>query len=46
MQRREDGSYLFSPTDLVNFLSCSHATVLDLKAFSEKLKRDEVSDSD
>jgi predicted RecB family nuclease len=46
MQRREDGSYLLSPTDLVNFLGCSHAIVLDLRAFSESLKRDEVSDSE
>ena len=46
MQKRDDGSYLFSPTDLVNFLGCSHAIVLDIKAFSETLKRDEVSDSD
>jgi uncharacterized protein len=46
MQKRDDGSYLFSPTDLVNFLGCSHSTVLDLRAFSETLKRDEVSDSD
>jgi predicted RecB family nuclease len=46
MQKRDDGSYLFSPTDLVNFLGCSHSTVLDLRAFSETLKRDEVSASD
>ena len=46
MQQRSDGSYLFSPTDLVNFLGCSHSTVLDLRAFSEPLERDEVSDSD
>ena len=46
MQKRENGSFLFSPTDLVNFLGCSHSTVLDLRAFSESLKRDEVSESD
>jgi len=46
MQKRDDGSYLFSPTDLVNFLGCSHSTVLDLRAFSEPLERDEVSESD
>ena len=46
MQQRDDGSYLFSPTDLVNFLGCSHSTVLDIRSFSEKLKEDEVSESD
>jgi uncharacterized protein len=46
MQRRVDGSYLFSPTDLVNFLGCSHATVLDVRSFSEALQPDEGSDGD
>jgi uncharacterized protein len=46
MQKRDDGSYLFSPTDLVNFLGCSHCTVLDLRSFSDLLERDEVSDSE
>lgn len=46
MQKRADGRNLFSPTDLVNFLGCSHSTVLDLKAFSGALKRDDVSESD
>ena len=46
MQQRDDGSYLFSPTDLVNFLGCSHSTVLDIRSFSEKMKEDEVSESD
>src|SRR5437016_3522596 len=46
MQRREDGSYLFSPTDLVNFLGCSHAIVLDLRKFAEPLEHDEVSEND
>jgi predicted RecB family nuclease len=46
MQQRDDGTYLFSPTDLVNFLGCSHCTVLDLRAFSEPLKRDEESESE
>ena len=45
MKPRKDGSYLFSPTDLVNFLGCSHSTVLDIRAFSEALEKDEVSDS-
>lgn len=46
MQQRDDGSYLFSPTDLVNFLGCSHSTVLDIRSFSENIKEDEVSESD
>ena len=46
MQKRDDGSYLFSPTDLVNFLGCAHSTVLDLRAFSEPLEHDEVSESE
>lgn len=46
MQRRDDGSYLYSPTDLVNFLGCSHSTALDLRAFTEPLKHDEVLESD
>jgi len=46
MQKRDDESYLFSPTDLVNFLGCSHSTVLDIRAFAEPLKEDEVSESE
>jgi uncharacterized protein len=46
MQKRDDGTYLFSPTDLVNFFGCSHCTVLDLRAFLEPLKRDEESESE
>src|ERR1700676_4916866 len=46
MQKRDDGSYLFSPTDLVNFLGCSHSTVLDLRAFVEPLEKDLGSESD
>jgi predicted RecB family nuclease len=30
MQRRTDGHLLFSASDLVNFLGCEHATMLDL----------------
>ena len=29
--RRESGSVLYSPTDLVNFLGCSHNTALDIR---------------
>jgi uncharacterized protein len=46
MQRRDDKSLLFSPTDLVNFLGCAHSTVLDLKSFCEPLLKDEASESD
>jgi len=46
MQLRDDRSYLYSPTDLVNFLGCSHSTILDIRAFSESLEHDEVSDSE
>ena len=46
MQPRDNGSYLFSPTDLVNFLGCSHSTVLDLRAFVEPLEKDAGSESD
>ncbi len=46
MQRRHDKSFLFSPTDLVTFLGCAHATVLDLSSFDEPLKKDESSESD
>ena len=30
MQSRSDGHLLFSASDLVNFLGCEHATMLDL----------------
>jgi hypothetical protein len=45
MRKRDDSSYFFSPTDLVNFLGCSHSTVLDIRALSEPLQPDEPSDS-
>src|SRR6476646_3011451 len=46
MQARDDGTYLFSPTDLVNFLGCSHSTVLDIRAFAEQLEEAEPSEND
>jgi len=46
MQERHDGSYLFSATDLVNFLGCSHATVLDLGGITAQLDRDKPSESE
>src|SRR5262249_59475499 len=46
MQQKPDGSYLFSPTDLVNFLGCYHAIVLDLRSFSKQLEADNPSETD
>ena len=46
MQQREDGRYLLSPTDLVNFLGCAYSIVLDVRAFSQRLKQDEVTESE
>jgi uncharacterized protein len=46
MQQRPDGSYLFSPTDLVNFLGCYHAIVLDLRSFAEAIQADDPSETD
>src|SRR6266852_7391544 len=46
MQRSDDGSHVFSPTDLVNFLGCYHAIVLDLRSFSQEVARDDASESD
>src|SRR5437867_6731964 len=46
MRQNGDGTYLLSPTDLVHFLGCHHATVLDLRSFSQELVRDEASESD
>jgi uncharacterized protein len=46
MQRRDDGSHLFYATDLVNFLGCSHAIVLDIRSHTESLERDEATEGD
>jgi uncharacterized protein len=46
MRLNHDGSYLFSPTDLVNFLGCRHATFLDLREDTEQLTPDEATESD
>jgi uncharacterized protein len=46
MRHNGDGSYLLSPTDLVNFLGCHHATVLDLRSLSQELVRDDASEAD
>jgi uncharacterized protein len=41
--RLVDGAHLFSATDLVNFLGCAHATVLDLRQLTNPV---ELSDDD
>ena len=46
MQQLNNGSYLFSPSDLVTYLACSHATVLEIKRFSEPQEHDEASETD
>ncbi|MBN2860815.1 MAG: TM0106 family RecB-like putative nuclease, partial [Sphaerochaetaceae bacterium] len=43
MQRYTDDQILVSPTDLVTFLSCHHATFLDNRALYEKLTKTEES---
>jgi len=46
MQRRTDGSRRFYATDLVNFLGCSHSTVLDLRQLAGEIECDEASKGD
>lgn len=41
-----DGQYRFSPTDLVNFLGCSHATILDLRDLAHPAPVEDESDQD
>ena len=43
MQKLAPNKYLYSPSDLVQFLNCNHSTVLALKSFSEKLEKAEES---
>ena len=43
MQRYTDDQILYSPTDLVTFLSCHHASFLDNRALHEDLERSEES---
>jgi len=45
MQKIGDAQFLYSPSDLVHFLSCNHSTVLDLKSFTEKMEKAEDSAS-
>ncbi len=43
MQQIGNGKdYIFSATDLVQFLACNHSTVLDLRSFTEKLEEAET----
>lgn len=46
MHAQNDGRYRFSPTDLVNFLGCAHATVLDLRALTEPIPDIDESEHD
>ena len=40
MQHRKDGSFLYSPSDLVTFLECSHTTFLSSKGESTSKNND------
>jgi uncharacterized protein len=46
MQQRQPGRFVFSPTDLVNFLGCHHASFLDRLSFSQALTPDDPSEGD
>lgn len=41
MQKSADNKYLFSPSDLTTFLSCHHASFLDVKNLNEDLEKKE-----
>jgi uncharacterized protein len=43
MQKIGGAQFLYSPSDLVHFLSCNHSIVLTLKSFTEKLEKAEES---
>lgn len=43
MQRISESQVLYSPSDLVHFLSCNHCTVLDLKNLTEKMQKAQES---
>lgn len=45
MQKIGDAQFLYSPSDLVHFLSCHHSTVLDLRSFAENMEKAEESAS-
>ena len=43
MHRLSTGQFRYSPSDLVTFLECPHASILDIKSQSEQLVRKKVS---
>ncbi|HVE44043.1 MAG TPA: TM0106 family RecB-like putative nuclease [Gammaproteobacteria bacterium] len=43
MQKNNDGQYLFSASDLVNFLECHHLTFLDFHNLADKILKSEDS---
>ncbi len=45
MQKIGETQFLYSPSDLVRFLSCNHSTVLDIRNFTEAMKKAEESAS-
>jgi len=45
MQKIGEARYLYSPSDLVHFLSCNHSIVLTMKSFTEKLEKAEETAS-
>lgn len=45
MQKIGEAQYLYSPSDLVHFLSCNHSIVLNLKSFLEQIEKAEDSAS-
>jgi uncharacterized protein len=46
MQQSQPGRFIFSPTDLINFLGCHHASLLDRLSFSQDLAPDDPSEHD
>ncbi len=43
MQKLAPNQYLYSPSDLVQFLNCNHNIVLTLRSFSEQMEKAEES---
>ena len=44
MQKTPNGQHLYSPSDLITFLGCRHATFLDMQRLAGKIKRPESED--
>ena len=44
MQKNKSNQYIYSATDIVNFLECAHLTTLDLQDIHEKLPRAQDDD--